>query len=168
MTVSARKGLITRGKKQTSWLHSRAVMFVSSVYHPLGTQDAFTCKVTRLPVFLTSVATGVEESGVEGWGIGGVWQWAPGSGLTQECLTQSQPLRSTTVCLQDSTQPSAGSPYTHHHTPYPLPTSLSGCCYNHWQCNKLIRRFTVLITHAWKCCWRFLFGAGLCSQFPLD
>lgn len=98
--------------------------------------------------------------------VGAGVQEALGSVLTMERLTQPQPLCSTTLCLQDSMQPSAGSPHPPcclhhlHHTPDPPPGTPSGCCYNHWQHNRLIRRFTVLITHAQKCCWRFLFGGS--------
>lgn len=120
VTVSDQKGLITRGKTQTSGSYSRAQIVCFQRVSPLRTQDAFTCDVTRLPLFLTSasVAAGVEESRVgamRGWR--GVGRWAPGSGLTEERLTQPQPLRSTTLCLQDNMQPSAGSPPP----PPPLP-----------------------------------------------
>lgn len=70
VTASDQKGLITRGKKQTSGLNIRVPFVCFQCVSPLGTQDAITCNVTRLPLFLTSasVAAGVKASRVVGVG----------------------------------------------------------------------------------------------------
>lgn len=177
MTVSDQKGLISRGKRQTSGLHSRAAVVCFQGVSPLRTWDAFTSNVTRLPLFLTSasVAAGLEESRVRVCGgIGGIesvgsWQWpyrglsdTASASLLHECVPARQ---HAAICWIPHHHN-----HRHHHTPDPPFTHPppSGCCYNHWQRNKLIRRFTALITHAQKCCWRFLFGAQLCARFPLN
>lgn len=126
VTVSDQKGLITRGKKQTWGLHRRAAVVCFQHVSPLRTQDAFTCNVTGLPLFLTSAsaAAGMEGSGVMVWGV---WRDRVGGllavALTEERLTQPQPLCCTTVCLQDSKQPSAGSPPPPPSPPHSRPSN---------------------------------------------
>lgn len=117
---------------------------------PLRTQDAFTCNVTRLPLFLTSIAAGLEESGYGGsWGS---WQWPD----VWHSLF-APPLCAFKIALSHLLDP----PTTGPTTPKRSTRHASGCCSNQWQRNKLIRRCTELITRAPKCCWRFLFGARL-------
>lgn len=146
-------------------MHRWAAVVCFQYVLPLRTQDAFTCNVTRLPLFLTSasVAAGVIESRVRAWGWGrgcrrllavswrrNVWHSLSLS-VPRLCACK-------TACSHLLDPPPLCCLHHLHHTPDPPPGTPSGCCYNRWQHNRLIRRFTVLITHAQKCYWRFLFG----------
>lgn len=131
VTVSDQKGLITRGKNKHQGCTAEQRLFVSSV-SPLRTQDAFTCNVTRLPLFLTSasVAAGVEEGRVGAWrleGLVGFWQW-PNGGTSD--TASASPLHDCVPARQHAAICWI-PPRRHHHTPDPPPTTPSGCCYNH-------------------------------------
>lgn len=123
VTVSDQRGQITRGKTNIRVAQPCADCLFPVCITPQNTGCLY-IQCDKTSSILNFCFCGCWGGGEQGWGMGvGGDRRAPGSGLTEERLTQPQPLRSMTVCLQDSMQPSAGSPpptlQTLHPSPHP-------------------------------------------------
>lgn len=102
VTVCDQTGIITRGT-QICGLHWRTVIILH-VSAPQNT-GCICIQCDKTSSILNFCLCGCWGGGGTGGSVAGARQ-ASGGGLTEECLTQPQPLSlfsTTTVCLQDST-----------------------------------------------------------------
>lgn len=125
VTVSDQKGLITRRKKKHQGCTAEQQCLFPACITPLNTGCLY-MQCDKTSSILNFCLCGCLGGGGQDWGMGvggmavGFWQW-PDGGMSDNSLSS---LRSTTVCLQDSMQPSAGSPHPPSSPPpHPRPST---------------------------------------------